>query len=67
MILRNVDTGMVLEQAQTERRGNGRQRGDVWWTAITGIVRAPGESKFKQGQGIAWPYHPDDWERLSEE
>lgn len=66
MFLRQRETGMVLEQAKTERRGNGRQRGVVWWSAVTGIVRDSGKTTFAKGTRIAWPYNAEDWEVVSE-
>lgn len=63
MILREKETGMVIEQAVVAPT-NGGGRSTTYWYQVTGIVREPGASKFAVGQPIAWPYAPEDWEEV---
>jgi len=66
MILREKETGMVIEQAVVAPTTGGHKRSVTHWYQVTGIVREPGASKFAVGQSIAWPYGPEDWEEAGE-
>ena len=64
MILRERETGMVIEQAEVGVTNGGHARSVTHWYQVTGVVRDPGATAFAVGQHIAWPYDAGDWEEV---
>ncbi len=66
MILKEKETGMVIEQVVIAPTNNSHARSVTHWQQVSGVVRDSGTSRVAVGKVIFWPYVLDDWEEVGE-